>query len=196
MSSDFTPRSSADTTGRVQQILAHLEEIHRDLPILRLAANSPHTFRYFVNLTAALIERGPLPAADREVVILYLAARARVAYEWSEHVPISAEAGVSDAQRAALEGGTLLDQDRALFSSSQLLAVRFCDELLEETGLTPATRRAGIVHWGDVATLDLILSVGVWGGLVPVLVRGLGLTRTPSAPPPSFLHLAPSVPTS
>jgi hypothetical protein len=188
MPEPFAPRSSADTTGRVQQILTHLEDTQRDIPILRALANSPHTFRPFLNLTVAVLERSPLPATDREVVILHLAALEKTGYEWSEHVRISADAGVTDAQREALENGVLVDRDRPLFSPSQLLAIALCDELRQTKSLSPQTMGAAIDQWGEVGTLDLIMAVGIWGGLVPVLVRGLGLTRTPTAPPPPFLE--------
>lgn len=166
-------RTSADTEGRNAKILSNLEDASENLTILRLLANAPHAFRPIVLLANALVVRSSLPAADREVAILHLAAKNQVSYEWDEHVPISAAAGVSDAQRHALRDPAT--RDDTLFTGAQVLALQICDDLLDSHSISDERWAAGTEAWGTEPLIDLLLAVANWGAFVPVVIRGLGL---------------------
>jgi alkylhydroperoxidase family enzyme len=166
-------RTSSDTEGKTAQILTNLEEANENLTIFRMLANAPNAFRPIVMLANALIVRSSLPAMDREVVVLHLAAKNRVSYEWDEHVPISAAVGITDAQRHALRHPTI--RDDGLFTEAQLLAIRICDDLLDNHKISDECWAAGIDAYGSEAMIDLLIVVANWGAFVPVVIRGLGL---------------------
>jgi 4-carboxymuconolactone decarboxylase len=170
---DLPLRSSADTEGDVQRVLSKLESSGHDLKINRVLANSSAAFRPYMMLASALLNNAALPAAEREIVILHLAARRHVTYEWDEHVPMSVQAGVSDDQRGAIESGQTADQ--SLFSPSEQLAIRVADAIVDERSLGPEVWEEMKAHWGLEGGLDLILTVAFWGGFVPTVIESVGL---------------------
>lgn len=166
-------RTSKDTTGDVQRVLGKLEERGQCLKVHRILANSSATFRPFILLLSSLLLDAALPAQDREVVILHLAARRGVNYEWDEHVPVSAQAGISDALREALSDGTLDHLDG--FSGSQRLALEIANAIVSERELSKELWTKATKTWGEEGALDLILSVAFWGGYMPTIIEAIGL---------------------
>ena len=170
-------RSSADTDGEVRRVLSKLEAAGQDLKINRLLANSSATFRPYLLLASALMTKSALPPLERETVILHLAARRNVAYEWAEHVPMSKRAGVTERQREVLALGTL--RDELVFSSSQWLVLRATDEIMRTQTLAPASWDEVTAQWGVEGGLDLVLTIAFWGGYVPLIIEAVGL-QSPS----------------
>ena len=168
-------RSSADTEGEVARVLGKLEESGNDLRILRLLANSNGMFRPFVLLADRLLRQSRVPPAARELVILHLAVRRAAPYEWDEHVPMSAAAGVTDEQRAAVAAGRV--DDPAVFAEPERLAMRAAGRIVDAT-LTQEDWDEIEGSLGTGAALDLVLTVGWWGAFVPTIIGALGLERT------------------
>jgi len=166
-------RTAADTDGDVARVLGKLEASGQDLLILRLLANSPNAFRPFVLFADALLNRAALPRSVMEVVILWLAQHHRAPYEWEEHEPMALRAGLRPAQIDALRTGAL---PADLFDDGDRLAVDVARALTERGDVPPELWSAAVERWGDAAALDLVLTVGWWGGLVLSVVRALGLT--------------------
>ena len=169
---DLDLRSAADTQGEVQRVLSKLEAAGNDLKILKILANAEHAFRPFVLLSNALMNLAAFPAADREVVVLHLAARRGVPYEWNEHVPMSTAAGLSDEQRKLISVG---DYDGGSFTGAQRLSVCAADEIINERALSNKTWRKACETWGNDAALELILIVAWWGSFVPTIIEAIGL---------------------
>jgi alkylhydroperoxidase family enzyme len=169
-------RSAADTTGKNHDILVNLESSGEDLTILRLLANSPTLLRPMVMMANALMQRATLSPLDREVLVLHLAVRLENSYEWDEHVSLSVAAGVTDEQRDALLAREPIEPP--LFTGAQKLAVALADEIIDTGALSDATWERAATVWGDAAALDLLLSVGFWGGMVPIVTAGLGLAQS------------------
>jgi alkylhydroperoxidase family enzyme len=169
---DLALRSGADTSGEVSRVLSKLEATGQNLTILRLLANAPVTFRPFVLLSSALLYNAVLPADVREVVILELAVRRQSSYEWTEHVPMARRAGVTNEQIDALK---TTDDRGAPFSEEQQLALRFLSEL-ERGSVQGGTWKAAVASWGEQGAIELVLTLGWWGGLVPTLITAFGLS--------------------
>ena len=169
-------RSSADTEGEVQRVLAKLEAAGIDLPVVRSIANAPNAFRPFILLADALLTKAVLPAPVREVVIMYLAARQGSAYEWHEHERMAAAVGVTRAQLQAILAG---DPSAEHFSAEQLLGVAVAREMLDGDGLSRERWREAIDAWGVEGAMDVVLSVGWWGGMVPLVLGALALDAPP-----------------
>lgn len=164
-------RTSRDTEGDVARVLGKLEASGRDLTILRVMANSAGTFRAFVLLADALMNRSVLPPVVRESVILWIAARAGNAYETAEHVPIARENGLSDEDVAALCEGRVPSHGDAR------LAITVVEEHLARGQLSQATWDQAAAAWGVDGALDLLLTVGWWGGIVQTITTAIGLQQ-------------------
>jgi alkylhydroperoxidase family enzyme len=167
---DLPRRTSADTEGEVSRVLGKLEASGQDLTILRLLANNASIFRPFVMMANSLMYKAKLPPDVRETVVLWLGQHQRSTYEWAEHAPMSKRAGLSDAQIEAIRKGDLTMADPA-----QAFAVEAVRELLANRSLAPATWKGMVERWEVDGAMDLILTAGWWGGLVPAVIDALGL---------------------
>jgi alkylhydroperoxidase family enzyme len=164
-------RSAATTDGDVRRVLGKLEASGKDIPIVRLVANWEQGFRPFVLMADALLSRGRLTPATREVAVLRIAATLDLPYEWNEHVPMSERAGVTDDQRAAL--ARKLPPSEELFDEEQRLALEVVDAVLEEGPPPAALWAEACERLGEQAALELVFGVAWWGGFVPVVTRSL-----------------------
>lgn len=170
----LTPRTSADTTGEVSEALKILEGIGNPKLILRTLANSETAFRPFVRLCGQLMRSEHFPRPVQEVVILHLALRSGTNYELQEHLPMARGAGVPEEHIQALlrDNGAV---DTGVFGEPELLAVEFADTLLRERRIDLSLWDRVLAHWGEAGGIDLILTVGTWGALVPTVIDALGL---------------------
>jgi hypothetical protein len=167
-------RSVDDTEAEVRRVLAKLDAAGARQRLLRVLANSATGFRPFVLLTSSLLSGPHLPRRIQEIVILHLAARHQVRYEWEEHVPMALAAGVPESLVLSIQRSRGVDDD-PLFSAPELLAARFADQVLAGCPLGGQRWDAAVREWGTEGALDLLMTVAVWGALVPALVTGLGL---------------------
>lgn len=168
-------RTAADTTDDVQRTLEKLESQDLANLITRLMANSSTGFRPFVLMASALLGKATLPATDREAMILGIAARSQLAYEWHEHKPVALRAGLTNDQLAMLDRADGSELASDLFSPSQVLAIRLSSALMAGDELSAADWESACAIWGTEVALELILSIAWWGGYVPIVIRGLGL---------------------
>lgn len=163
-------RTSGDTSGEVARVLAKLEAAGDANDLLRLVANSSSAFRPFVLMSAALLVRSPLPAAIREIVILHAAARFDVGFMLREHLEMAREAGVPEDQIGI---ASCSEADRAGLDDEQRLALRVCDALLDGRALDEGDWQDMVTSWGEEQAVDLLLTIGWWGGMVRTVVRGM-----------------------
>jgi alkylhydroperoxidase family enzyme len=173
------PRSSSDTEGEVQRVLGKLEAGGNDIKIMRLMANSPNAFRPFLLMSISLMERASLPPSDREVAILRLATLLGVEYEWREHIPLSDRAGITEEQRAGIQAGNI--EDEKLFTAPMRLAMRIATVARQQNELPTQDWDEACATWGKEGALDLVLTIGWWGGFVPTVINCLGITN-PTGP--------------
>jgi hypothetical protein len=170
---DIPLRSSSDTEGDVKRVLSKLEPSGHDLKINRVMANSSAAFRPYLLLASGLLNNAALPPIEREIVILHLATRRHVTYEWEEHVPMSKEAGVTDEQRRAIELGQL--DDPSIFSQAEQLAIRVSDSIIDRGSPSPEMWSEMKAQWGPEGAFDLVVTVAFWGGFVPTIIESVGL---------------------
>ena len=165
-------RNSGTTEGDTARVLGKLERSGKDLPIIRVVANWPAGFRPFVLMADALLTKGVLAPRMREFVVLHIAARQNLDYEWDEHVVISATAGVTDRQRAALRGGAVPPPGDD-FTAEDVAAIAFADRLLRGKPLSPDDWDSACAAIGEEAAREVVFAVAWWGGYVPVVARSL-----------------------
>jgi alkylhydroperoxidase family enzyme len=163
-------RTAADTTDDVSRVLGKLEESGQDLTILKILANNPTMFRPFIMMANALVYKATLPVDVRETVVLWIAQHLKNTYEWSEHVPMAKRAGLNDEQIAGIREG-----DLSASTDDQRFAVELTRQLLTDRAIAPDTWQGAVERWEVEGTMDLVLSIGWWSGLVPAFLDALGL---------------------
>ncbi len=99
---------------------ALLSQMPRHAPVDMLS-HAPPLARHFLLQAQALITSIELSPRHREIIILTVATLTECAYEFTQHIPISASAGITDGERDAIRRSAFSDNvlpnaDRALIA--------------------------------------------------------------------------------
>ncbi len=145
-------------------------------PILlfRVMAANARLFPRFMR--SGVLDKGPVPIRDREIVIHRTTANCRAEYEWGVHAvafgrPL--ELG-EDVLRATVHG----DADDPAFDARQSLLVRLCDELHDTSDVSDATWGTLRAEFDEAQIQELIYTVGMYHA-VSFLCNGLRLENEP-----------------
>ena len=163
-------RSKADLNPDDQVLLA------REINLNRALVNSPGAARAFSRLGGYIRNQSPLDGRLREMAILQVGYVARSAYEYSHHIKIGREFGVSDADIRALAAETrgepseLEPLTRAVLKAARQMAA---DEAVDED--TFALLRSEL---GDEHLTDLVVTIAFYCGVVRLLAT-LGIDVEP-----------------
>ena len=136
-----------------------LNKLKPHLNIYRMLAHSEPAMKGFVRMGNALLHRGELDPALRELAILRVGRLSRAAYEVFQHERIAREAGVSEEKIAALrdatiEASALTDQDKAV--------LRFTDDVVRNIKATDRTYKAVQAFLSPGALVELTLTIGYY----------------------------------
>ena len=144
------------------------------LVLFRVLARNERLLPRFMR--SGVLDRGPVPIRDREIVIHRTTARCGAEYEWGVHVngfgrPL--ELG-DDVLRATVDGAA----DDPAFDARQALLVRMVDELHDDATLSEGTWRALRDEFDELQLQELIYTVGFYH-TVSFLCNGLALENEP-----------------
>ncbi len=132
-------------------------------------ARSERAFSRF--MAAGLLDKGPLPLREREIMIDRTCARAGSEYEWGVHIALFAErAGLSKAQVAATVSAGISD----VWTARERLIVRLADELHDTSTISDGLWGALDLEFSGEQILELILLAGFYH-TVAYLTNGLRL---------------------
>ena len=147
----------------------------RPLNVFATLAHHPRLLKRFNVLGGLFLGRGLLPARDRELVILRMAWRAGSEYEFGQHTLIGRQAGLDDAEIAALAGGERAwdERERALIAAA--------DEVDATARLSDATWDAVRRFYDVPQALELILLGGFYRMLAGML-NTVEVERDPGVP--------------
>ena len=144
------------------------------LLLFRVMARSPRLLPRFMR--AGVLDEGPVPAADRELVIHRTTARCRAEYEWGVHVTaFGRPLGLGDDVLRATVAG---DASDPAFDPRQAVLVRLVDELHDGATLGDETWALLREHFDELQILELLYTVGLYH-TVSFLVNGLRLENEP-----------------
>jgi len=144
------------------------------IELFRVMARSERLLPRFMR--AGVLDRGPVPIRDREIVIHRTTARCGAEYEWGVHVSAFGrplELG-EDVLRAIVHG----DAKDPAFDDRQQALVQLCDELHDTSTLSDAGWTRLREHFDELQILELIYTVGMYHS-VSFLVNGLALENEP-----------------
>jgi len=130
--------------------------------LMATLARHPKLARAFLRFGGYLLTGSTLPARMREQAILRVAHRRGCAYEWTHHVKIGKQAGLSDAEIAAAQTGETNDEfDRTIFNA--------VDELDEKSNLSDKTWTALGARLDERQQMDLVFTIGGYIALAMAL---------------------------
>ncbi|MBD0274644.1 MAG: carboxymuconolactone decarboxylase family protein [Acetobacteraceae bacterium] len=151
----------ADLAPEDADILARGINLHRVL------ANNPGAARAFTGLGQYIRHRTVLDPRLRELAILQVGWLARSAYEWSHHIKIGHDFGVSDADIEALVADTR-GEPSALDGTARLV-LRAAREIHDGPGVSAATFTALRGAFGPAEITDLVTTASFYCAVVRLL---------------------------
>ena len=120
-------------------------------------ANHPALAKAFLRFNVHLLYSSTLPPRIRELAILRVAHRRDCAYEWSHHVELAHQAGITDDEIAAVRRGGPGGLDA--FEGAVIAGV---DELDEKSRLSDETWAALGERLDDRQRMDYVFTVGCY----------------------------------
>lgn len=131
----------------------------RPVHLYRAMANAPGIARAFLGLANEIRHRSRLDPRLREMAILRIAWITRSAYEWSHHVKIGRDFGVSDADIA-------LAMAPVAAGGAEGAVLRAASEIAEGDGTLPEASLAALrAHLAEDALTELLLIAALYVGL-------------------------------
>ena len=138
----------------------------RVLNLYRAVGNSPSTMPGFLKLGNSLLNRAELSPRLRELAILRVAKLSGSEYEWTQHVPIALEVGVSQQQIDEIHTW----KESASFGDDERAILQYTDEVALDVKVSDETFESLRKYLSERSIVELTISVGYWGMIARVLV--------------------------
>jgi alkylhydroperoxidase family enzyme len=141
--------------------------LKRPISLFKALVNSPKAARAFSGLGGYIRYRSKLDPRLRELAILQVGWLARSPYEWSHHVKLGHDFGVSDDDISALIDDTA-GKPTGLDALSKTV-LRAAREMTADGAMADATFAALQAELGNEQVVDLTLTIGFYNAVVRVL---------------------------
>jgi len=136
------------------------------LNLYRAVAHSPHVVRNFIKLANSLVGRTALSPKLRELAVMRIAGLCHSEYEWTQHVPVALEAGVSREQLEAIASWEESDS----FNGEERAVLQYVDEVAGNVVVREKTFVTLKQYLSERDIVELTLAIGWWGMVARVLV--------------------------
>ena len=151
----------SDLAAEQQDLLA------RNITLFQALVNSPNAARAFSALGQFIRFKSRLDPRLRELAILQVGYLTRQPYEWSHHIKLGREFGVSDGDiRALIADSDGKANDLEPLAKLVLLGAR---EMTRDLAISDATFKALHAHLGEEHLLDLTITIAFYNAAVRVL---------------------------
>jgi alkylhydroperoxidase family enzyme len=141
--------------------------LDRPINLNRVLVNSPNCRRAGLAIANFIRHTSKLDGRLRELAILQVGYLARAAYEWSHHLKIGGNFGVSDDDVRELIKAA--EGRPANFDALTTLVLAAAREMTVDGAMSAATFTALKERLGEEQLVDLIVTIGHYNGIVRVL---------------------------
>ncbi len=135
------------------------------LNIMKMFLNAPTNAIPLLVFGQSILTKQELDAHLRELAILRVAHLTEASYEWTQHVPLAKETGVTDAQVEAIPQGA----DSDAFNEVEKRVIRFTDEVTQDVKASAETFTALEKGLGPRQMVELALAIGFYGMVARVM---------------------------
>lgn len=175
-----TPRIEPVTEfdGELAEIMATaLTHDGTPLNIFGTLGTHPKLLKRFNLLGGFILNKGLVPAREREVVILRVGANARAEYEFGQHTVIGLQCGLTDDEIAAL----MRDPADHPWSGQDRALIALADDLHADDCVSDATWSELARTWNDAQLVELLVVAGFYR-LVSGFLNSTGVRLDPGVP--------------
>jgi alkylhydroperoxidase family enzyme len=144
------------------------ELLKRNITLHRALANSPNGLRAFGALGQFIRHKSRLDPRLRELAILQVGYLARAPYEWSHHVKIGRDFGVTDDDIRALIEET--DGRPSKLEPLAKLVLKAAREMTNDLAISEATFAALRKDLDNERVVDLVITISFYNAVVRLLV--------------------------
>lgn len=128
------------------------------LNIFGTIAHHPKLLKRFMNFAGLFLNKGLLPAREREVVILRVGWNCQSVYEFGQHTIIGQRVGLSMAEVEALTQ----DASQHQWSNRDLALIAMSDELCADNCVSEATWKLLTSNWKQDELIELVMVAGTY----------------------------------
>jgi alkylhydroperoxidase family enzyme len=122
------------------------------------------TFNGHIIMATTLTER------QRELIVLRVGTKRKAPYEFTQHLLMANDAGISDEEIRRVEN----EPDSPLWSDLDRAVLRAVDDLIDDGGISDTTWAALAAEFNEQQLLDLIYTVGAYES-VAFMLRSCGI---------------------
>ncbi|MDH3753421.1 MAG: carboxymuconolactone decarboxylase family protein [Acidimicrobiia bacterium] len=130
----------------------------RPLNIFGVLAHHPRLLDRFNRFGGFILDKGLVPARERELVILRVGWNARARYEFGQHTLVGAEAGVTQEEIHALTRPI----DAYHWSGHDRALLALADELHDDDCITESTWAQLCERWNEAELIELVVVAGFY----------------------------------
>lgn len=166
-------------TLEIEEILAgSIKSVNGEhLHLFGTMAHHPKMLKRFLAFGGFFLNRGLLPAREREIVILRVGWNTASVYEFGQHTVIGRNCGLRDDEIAALAG----DPSRHGWSDRDRGLITMTDEICADDCVSEPTWKELRAGWSDAELCELVLLVGVYR-MVAGFLNTMGVELDPNTP--------------
>ena len=128
------------------------------LNIFGVLARHPKLLKRFNLLGGFLLNKGLLPARERELVILRIGWNAEAEYEFGQHTIIGRQVGVTDEEISALTRAP----DSHPWSTGDAALIAMSDELSDDDCVSGTTWELLAARWSEAELVELLVVAGFY----------------------------------
>jgi 4-carboxymuconolactone decarboxylase len=149
----------------------------KPLNIFGTLAHHPKLLKRWLVFASHVLSKNTLPARDREILILRIGWHCRSIYEWSQHVAIGKDCGLTDDDISAIRCGPT-DPRWSVFEATLVQAV---DDLHHQSRIGDTTWAALAGRYSTEQMLDVVFTVGNYT-LVSMALNSCGVEVDAAVP--------------
>jgi len=164
------PLEPSEWSEEQKQLLEGGRMGDRVLNIFRTLARHPKLMKRWLVFGNHVLNKSTLPPRERELVILRIGWLCGCEYEWSQHVLIGRQCGLTDADFARIKAGPGAEG----LDSFDALLLSAADELHADARIGDATWKSLAERLDEKQLLDLVFTVGQYN-LVSMALNTLGV---------------------
>jgi len=151
------PVSDAAASDEQKAILAPMAARGPVLNVFRTVAQDPEAAKAFLAWGGYILsKKNGLAAREREIVILRTGYLCKSGYEWTQHVRIGLDSGLTEAEVEAIKGGP----SHPTWNKLDSLLIQASDELFHDKFISDATWGGLAGHLSQKQLMDLVFTVG------------------------------------